>query len=186
MTLPNDNILIAFNLSTSFTVTQSSEERVIKTMKDLLDVILLALGITDENVIILLYRYFSDLDYETIKDILTIETLDPLITQINNLFEADKKIKDITMELTGTYTTVILNKWNKLLEEFAKAQGFAFLVKIKQKDCKELLDSTKNAIDAKVKALNEMENIYHNISTESDTTSKYLKYKKKYLNLKKI
>ena len=152
----------------------------------LLDIIFNSIGINDDTQLGL-YKVFSQLEYENkITTIFTKNNLIELTQQINALIAADTKFKELTEQITavGAFSETILNEWNKLLFELAKTQGYILLAKIKQPDCTKLIESIKDAVTKKIEVINTI--ISTTRSTDAALDRKYLKYKKKYLNIIKI
>jgi hypothetical protein len=119
-----------------------------------------------------------------------IELIDNLDTQIMKLLTADDAI--IRLETDDSFSKIKDDvKWKDMKQHMGKLQGLVLLRAVSTKDCDTIMKSLTDAVSGKLKAVNEVleANITQdgggNRMNEISMYNKYLKYKAKYLSLKK-
>ena len=166
------------------------------TFQDYLNLIFKSLGLSNQ-VISEINDEFTELLANDIEILKSGTNTPDFITKINALIKADENLKEISKTIGQDYQT-ILPQWNSLLTNLAKLQGYIILNKVKSNDCSGLIKAIIDAMDAKIKATNEIlefklkeeanlpSSRLPSSSSSLSSQNKYFKYKNKYLNLKKL
>jgi hypothetical protein len=111
---------------------------------------------------------------------------------VSKLLEADRNL--INVFTSSTIQNRIKNKddvkkeWNTTMGNFAKLQGLIILRKISENDCDGLIKSLLGAFNKKLEAVNQVlaSDLTHDQAGGTNNNYlKYLKYKNKYLRLRK-
>jgi hypothetical protein len=100
------------------------------------------------------------------------------------LITADKNINDIKNDYI--FFEDIQVEWEYMTQHLAKLQTFILLENIKTNKCSKFISSLNKVLTSKIDFINKI--LETNISTknnEFNIVKKYLKYKNKYINLKK-
>lgn len=117
---------------------------------------------------------------------LNIEITDQeLINKINNLLTADMEIQNIETQFKEKET---INNFNKLKNNLGKLQVLVLLKKLKKsKDCDSVVKSLLGALNNKFESVNHIleSDLVQQGGSNDKYYTKYLKYKMKYLYLKK-
>jgi hypothetical protein len=106
-------------------------------------------------------------------------------TKLDTLIKADKKLQEISIKLNDDVLYGdAKDKWNKMLQNVSKLQALSLINKTP--DCKETTNAIIDALDAKLKAVNDViqENLQQQGGNIKSYKHKYLKYKSKYLRIK--
>jgi hypothetical protein len=105
--------------------------------------------------------------------------------KLDTLIQADNELKEISTKLNDDvlYGNA-KDKWNEMLKNVGKLQALSLINKTP--DCKETTNAIIDALDAKIKAVNEVieGNLTQNGGNINSYKHKYLKYKSKYLRIK--
>jgi hypothetical protein len=106
--------------------------------------------------------------------------------QINDLLNADQRIKDLEGKMSPYFKEVEKN-WKSLLNNLGKLQALIFIKKLEEPapDCTGIINEIVTALNNKISTVNTI--LENNIKISEKATQskqKYLKYKSKYLHLK--
>jgi hypothetical protein len=152
----------------------------ISTFDQYIDNIFTALDISNNDQIKLREEIlkFNDIDKNKII------SNDTINIALQELINADNEINKIKKEYE--FFDDIKDGWDNMTRNLAELQTFILLKNINTKKCSKFIKSLKNVLTSKIKFVNNI--IEKNIETknnEFNVAKKYLKYKNKYINLKK-
>jgi len=152
----------------------------ISTFDQYIDNIFTALDISNNDQIKLREEILKFND----KDKNKIISNDTINIALRELINADNEINKIKKEYE--FFDDIKDGWDNMTRNLAELQTFILLKNINTKKCSKFITSLKNVLTSKIKFVNNI--IEKNIETknnEFNVAKKYLKYKNKYINLKK-
>ncbi len=119
-----------------------------------------------------------------------IELINDVDTHVKTLLDADDVI--INIQTNPEFSKIITTpNWKEMKENMGKLQGLVLLRAVSTKDCDTVMKTLTDAVSGKLKAVNQVleANIKQagggNKMNEISMYNKYLKYKAKYLSLKK-
>jgi len=107
---------------------------------------------------------------------------------LQGLVKSDSEIK-MLKNLYSSFFTKIEKEWNEMTTNLGKLQTFILLKQVKPNDCSKFIKKLGDALNNKINFVNEI--LEQNIMNETaeivnkSNKNKYIKYKNKYLNLKK-
>ena len=107
-------------------------------------------------------------------------------TDINNLLEADKSVKELEKKMQPYYSDISAN-WTSLLNNLGRLQALILIKKLEEPvpNCGEIVKDIVNALNNKISTVNNILEANIKVSEKADKNKqKYLKYKSKYLHLK--
>ena len=152
----------------------------ISTFDEYINTIFTALDISNNDQIKLREEILKFND----KDKNKIISNDTINIALQELINADNEINKIKNEYE--FFDDIKDGWDNMTRNLAELQTFILLKNINTKKCSKFITSLKNVLTSKIKFVNNI--IEKNIETknnEFNVAKKYLKYKNKYINLKK-
>ena len=152
----------------------------ISTFNEYINTIFTALDISNNDQIKLREEILKFND----KDKHKIISNDTINIALQELINADNEINKIKNEYE--FFDDIKVGWDNMTRNLAELQTFILLKNINTKKCSKFITSLKNVLTSKIKFVNNI--IEKNIETknnEFNVAKKYLKYKNKYINLKK-
>ena len=116
-------------------------------------------------------------------------------TQLDELLAADNKLKVISDKLDNNdiYNKETRKSWKSMMNNLGKLQTLIFIKDGRRANCDEVTKQIIDALDEKIKAVNEViaenlkqpgENLTQTAGNIKSYKHKYLKYKSKYLRIK--
>ena len=174
------------SVSTSGSAASTPATNPLEKFKTSLSEILTALNIVEPDANSITTR-FTNL-FTTLPVGKKMELIKEVHTHADKLKVADAAIH--TLENTTEFTKIKDSvHWKEMKQQMAKLQGLVLLRAVNSKDCDEVMKSLTEAVSGKLKVVNEVleANIKQDGGGRNDITmyNKYLKYKAKYLSLKK-
>jgi len=161
----------------------NGEQKVIKSFDDFMLYIFDALGINNFELLKSeIDQKFNDANrYEIISN--------PNIqAALQGLVKSDSEIK-MLKNLYSSFFSKIEKEWDEMTTNLGKLQTFILLKQVKPNDCSEFIKKLGDALNNKINFVNEI--LEQNIMSETaeivnnNNNKKYIKYKNKYINLKK-
>jgi hypothetical protein len=152
----------------------------INTFDEYIDAIFMALDISTKDQAKLKNEILNFSD----KDKYKIISNDNINVALLELIEADNEIKKIKNDYD--FFEDIQDGWDNMTQNLAELQTIILLKNINTKKCSKFISSLKKLLTNKINFVNNI--IEKNIETknnEFNVAKKYLKYKNKYINLKK-
>jgi len=165
-------------MSESFNITINGTK--ISTFDEYIDAIFMALDISSKDQAKLKNEILNFSD----KDKNKIISNDYINVALLELINADNEIKKIKNNYD--FFEDIQDGWDNMTQNLAELQTIILLKNINTKKCSKFINSLKNLLTKKINFVNNI--IEKNIetkNTEFKVAKKYLKYKNKYINLKK-
>ena len=107
---------------------------------------------------------------------------------LQGLIKSDSEIK-MLKNLYSSFFSKIEKEWDEMTTNLGKLQTYILLKQIKPNDCSDFIKKLGDALNDKINSVNEI--LEQNIMSETaeivnnSNNKKYIKYKNKYLNLKK-
>jgi hypothetical protein len=116
-------------------------------------------------------------------------------TQLTELISVDNKLKEISDKLDNNdiYQDETRKSWKSMMNNLGKLQTLIFIKDGRRVNCNEVTKQIIDALDEKIKAVNEViaenlkqtgENLTQTAGNIKSYKHKYLKYKSKYLRIK--
>lgn len=152
----------------------------ISTFNEYINTIFTALDISSNDQIKLREEILKFNDKDKHK-IISNDTINVALVELIN---ADIEINKIKKEYE--FFEDIRDGWDNMTKNLAELQTFILLKNINTKKCSKFIKSLKNVLTSKINSVNSI--LETNIKTKNNEFSvakKYLKYKNKYINLKK-
>jgi hypothetical protein len=165
-------------MSEPFDITNNGTK--ISTFDEYIDAIFMALDISTKDQAKLKNEILKYNDTEKNKII----SNDYINVALTELIEADNEIKKIKNDYD--FFEDIEDGWDDMTHNLAELQTIILLKNINTKKCSKFINSLKTLLTNKINFVNNI--IEKNIETknnEFNVAKKYLKYKNKYINLKK-
>jgi hypothetical protein len=165
-------------MSEPFDITNNGTK--ISTFDEYIDAIFMALDISNKDQENLKNEILNFSD----KDKYKIISNDNINVALKELINADNEIKKIKNDYD--FFEDIQDGWDDMTHNLAELQTIILLKNINTKKCSKFINSLKTLLTNKIKFVNNI--IEKNIetkNTEFKVAKKYLKYKNKYINLKK-
>jgi hypothetical protein len=152
----------------------------ISTFDEYIDAIFMALDISTKDQEKLKKEILKYNDKDKNK-IISNDTINVALVELIN---ADNEINKIKKKYE--FFEDIQDGWDNMTRNLAELQTFILLKNINTKKCSKFIKSLKNVLTSKIKFVNNiLETNIKTKNTEFSVAKKYLKYKNKYINLKK-
>lgn len=142
-----------------------------------------ALGLSEpsKQKLLVMLKKFSDNDKLKIMEITS--------SQVNALESVDNELSTLYKGALSQYKDLIKVNWDAMNEQLAELQILSLITKSKE-DCSNVINSLSDVLNKKITKVNEI--LRNNLNTPQSGganndiyMNKYLKYKNKYMSLKK-